>query len=96
MARVVWTDRALTDLEAAALYIERDSPTIAHVFIERVFGAVERLEAFPESGRIVPEFGQASVRELVLYSYRIVYRYRHDEVEIIAVHHGARQIPDHL
>jgi plasmid stabilization system protein ParE len=56
-----------------------------------IVGAVERLKTFPESGRVVPELSDPLYRELIMGSYRIVYRLRPGEsVEILTVFHGAR------
>ncbi len=49
-----------------------------------------RLEGNPRSGRVVPEVRDESVREVIHGNYRIVYRLRHDVVEIATVFHGAR------
>ena len=57
-----------------------------------VLTAVERLERFPESGRIVPEKNDPKVREIILGNYRIVYRRRVDVAELLTIHHGARLI----
>ena len=51
---------------------------------------MERLTDFPRSGRVVPEFERSDIRELIVQSYRIVYRVRGEDVEILTVHHGAR------
>ena len=48
-----------------------------------------RLIDFPQSGRIVPEIGDRSIREIILGNYRIIYRLRSEAVEILTVHHGA-------
>jgi plasmid stabilization system protein ParE len=48
------------------------------------------LARFPQAGRKVPEFDDENIRELVVYSYRIIYRLREDEVLIVAVIHGKR------
>lgn len=55
--------------------------------------AAERLEAFPASGRIVPEIGDKSLREVILRNYRIVYFHLPDEgkVEVLTVFHSSRQ-----
>ena len=90
MAEVTWTQQALDDLEAVCLYIARDAPGYATVFAERAFRAVAHLEEFPRSGRIVPEIRHDDIREVILQSYRIIYRVRPDEVEILTIHHGAR------
>ncbi len=90
MAEVTWTPQALEDLESVALFIARDSPAMGALFMERAFEAVDRIGDFPESGRIVPEFGRSDLREILLYSYRIIYRLLENRAEIITVHHGAR------
>lgn len=55
MPKVSWTAQALFDLEAIGDFIARDAPSFAQVFVDRIFDAVERLESFPKSGRVVPE-----------------------------------------
>jgi plasmid stabilization system protein ParE len=62
------------------------------VFVERVFAATERLSHFPRSGRIVPEMGVEEIREVIVQSYRVIYRVVLEEVEILTVHHGARPL----
>ena len=68
----------------------RDSARYADLVVERIVAAVGRLENNPRSGRIVPEVGDESVREVIHGNYRIVYRLRHEVVEIAIVFHGAR------
>jgi toxin ParE1/3/4 len=52
----------------------RDSPRAAEALVERLLTATERLAAFPESGRIVPEFPALGYREIIVSSYRVLYR----------------------
>jgi toxin ParE1/3/4 len=92
MAEVAWTLQALDDLEAICLFIARDSPEMAGVFADRAFHAADRLADFPHSGRTVPEIGDESIREIILGSYRLIYRTRGEAVEIVTVHHGARRL----
>lgn len=56
----------------------------------QAFESVDRLEMFPLSGRVVPEINKQEIREVIFGNYRIVYRLREDEVEILTVHHGAQ------
>jgi addiction module RelE/StbE family toxin len=93
MTPVRWTPQALEDLEAIRLYVARDSVQYAALLVERLFNAVDRLEAFPESGRIVPEFQRRDLREVILGSYRIVYRLHAERAVILTVFHGARLFP---
>jgi len=92
MAEVRWTPQALDDLEAICLFIARDAPSVAAVFAQRAFDATERLADFPESGRIVPEMNDPNFREIFLSNYRLIYRLRSGDVQIVTVHHGAREL----
>jgi plasmid stabilization system protein ParE len=96
VATVTWTAQALDDLEAVCLYIARDAPHIASVFAARSFDATDRLADFPLSGRMVPEVGRPEIREVFVYSYRIIYRCTGDKVVILTIHHGARLLPKGL
>lgn len=93
MSRVHWTPQASKDLDAIHGYISRDAPGYAQVFVARLIVAVDQLETFVESGRIVPEVGDPTLRELIRSMYRIVYRVRDGHAEIITVHHSARPLP---
>jgi plasmid stabilization system protein ParE len=57
---------------------------------DRVLRATDRLAGFPRSGRIVPELGIANIREIIVGSYRIIYRIQPEDVHLLTVHHGAR------
>ncbi len=72
--RIGWSRRALADLEGIAEYIASDSPTYLRNVVRKIFGQVRMLEQCPRSGRKVPEFDDANVRELIVYSYRVIYR----------------------
>jgi hypothetical protein len=56
--------------------------------VRRIVVAVERLHAFPESGRIVPERNAPNIREVIVSRYRVVYRLGRDAVEIATVFRG--------
>ena len=68
----------------------RDSPHYADLVVEQIVAAVALLASSPRSGRVVPEAGDESLREVIHGNYRIVYRLRHDIIEIATVFHGAR------
>jgi len=55
-----------------------------------VLAAIERLVDFPNSGRIVPEVNDPMIREVLLGSYRIVYRVKDQHVDLLTIYHGAR------
>lgn len=92
MSRILWTPRASDDLASIHKYISQDSPAGAQTVVVRLFTAIEQLEAFPQSGRIVPEFGRPDLRELIRGQYRIVYRVVATDVQLIRIHHSARPL----
>ena len=97
MADVRWTPQAAEDLESISEFIARDSTHYARLFVLDVLEAVERLAPFPQSGRIVPEVNDPTIREILLGSYRIVYRVKGERVDVLTVYHGARLLdPDSL
>lgn len=90
MARVTWTNQAISDLQDICEFISRDSFRYAQITAEKIFSSVEKLIPYPELGKIVPELNYPEIRERILGNYRIIYRYRKDEVEILTVYHSAR------
>ena len=94
MAVVTWTDPALDQLDEICRYVARRSPGQAARLAEQMFQATDRLMLFPRSGRTVPEHKLDNVREIFVQSYRVIYRVTGDEVEILAVQHGARRLGD--
>ncbi|WHZ17677.1 MAG: Death on curing protein, Doc toxin [Nitrospira sp.] len=87
---LLWTRRALADVQAIKQFIAKDSPHAAKLVTQRLVAAVDRLILFPQSGRIVPELADPQIREVVQGSYRIVYRLIEKQVHILTIHHTAR------
>ena len=85
---VVWSPRAIEDVEAIAVYISADSAAYAAAVVKKILTATRSLASFPFSGRVVPEFDDDSLREQFAYSYRIIYRVQDQTVTIAAVIHG--------
>jgi len=87
----VWSPLAIERAYEAANYIARDKPEAARSWLEGVFEAVDRLEAFPQSGRMVPEIGSPEYREIVYRkSHRIVYYVDKSTVRILTVRNFAQ------
>jgi plasmid stabilization system protein ParE len=87
---VVWSPEALEDVESIATYIARDSRFYAAAVVEKLLATAVDLPLFPGAGRAVPELGEYSVRERFVYSYRLIYRLRSDDILVVAVIHGRR------
>ena len=92
MASIRWTVGAQQDLRMIVEYISRDSATYAAAIAGRIVAVVERLRLHPKLGRVVPEYEDETIRELIVGNYRVVYRFRGQRVGLIAVVHGGREL----
>ena len=94
--KIVWTLRSREDLQDIATFIAKDNPQAALSLGDLIFERVDRLERFPQFGRVLPKRNHPNIREIVVKSYRIIYRVRPEEkfVEILRVWHGARGEPE--
>ena len=77
-------------MEAIRKFIANDSDVYADLVVTRLVEAVERLELFPRSGRIVPELADPQLREIIESPYRVVYRFFDERVEVLTVFRASR------
>lgn len=89
-AKLIWSSESLDDIDSIAQFIGRDSPRHAQRVVEGLFELGETIIAHPLAGRIVPELGDAHVRERFMYSYRMIYEVRPERIDVLAVLHGRR------
>ena len=90
MAEIVWTEPALSDLDAIADYIALENPAAASQLMQRVFHHVEQLEKFPESGSKPAELKKSRYRQIVEPSCRVFYRYDGERVFVLYVMRSER------
>jgi toxin ParE1/3/4 len=88
--RVRFTPTGRVQFLAAIAFIRRENPVAAARFRQRAEQALRRLEQFPESGRVVPEFPDLPYREVIVPPYRVFYRIKEAVVWVVAVWHGAQ------
>ena len=97
MAQIIWTEPALSDLDAIADYIALDKPEAARRLVQRVFEHVEQLVTHPQSGSVSRELRGSRYRQIVEPPCRVFYRYDGERVFILHVIMGERQLrPTHL
>ena len=89
MVKINWTELALDDLKNIHDFISKDSSFYADRFTNKLINRTDQLEKFPKSGRVVPEFEDENIRELIDGSYRIIYKISVDSVYIVRIHHSA-------
>jgi len=93
--KLEWSEEALEDIESIATYIQKDSPTYAKSVVSKFFEKAEILQEFAELGRKVPETNNANIREIFVYSYRLIYKLDEDTILFVAVVHGKRLLENH-
>ncbi len=89
---VKWTNHALAQLRHIHDYIAQDSPFYAKRVIESLVSKTIGLDELPRMGRMVPELNDEAVREIPLYSYRILYEIKPTHINVLAVIHKRREL----
>lgn len=94
--QVVLSPSARADLRSIVRFISFDAPDTALQFGQFLVSQTKRLAQFPELGRVVPEFDDDLLREIIVRSYRIVYRLDHSKhlIEIVRFWHAGRGDPE--
>ena len=90
--KIHWTDTAEAHLDAIYTHIAQDSPEYAKRMIDRLTRRSQQICQFPFSGRKVPEYNIDSIREVIEAPYRIIYYIKPDQIDVLAVIHGAMNV----
>jgi len=90
--KVHWTDTAEGHLDALYAYIAQDSPEYAKRMVDRLTRRSQQIAEFPFSGRRVPEYDIDQIREVIEGPYRIIYHIKPDQIDVLAVIHGAMDV----
>lgn len=94
MAReVAWAESASDDLAEIATYIAKDSEFYAAAVVRELIEAGRSLTVVAQRGRVVPEYRDVSIRELLVRDYRVVYEVGETAVHVLRIIHGARPLP---
>lgn len=92
MARIIWTEPAVADLDAIADSIALDKPDAATRHVQQVFAAVECLARSPKSGAKVPEIPHLPYRQVVVSPSRIFYRLEGKDILVVFVMRGEQRL----
>ena len=91
MVKINWTPVSLEDLKNIFDYISEDSNRYAQITVNKIYLRVSSLTKHPYSGRIVPEFNDENIREIIDGNYRIVHEIINDyQIDILRIFHSAR------
>ncbi len=94
--RVHWTQNAIEHLVNIYEHIALNSPTYAKGVVDKITRRSEQIADQPLSGRKVPEYQSEDIRELIEKPYRVIYRVKADQIDVLAVIHGARLLPEDI
>ncbi|WP_217596468.1 type II toxin-antitoxin system RelE/ParE family toxin [Cohnella sp. GbtcB17] len=92
MAELIWSPRSLKDLELIHEYLKEESIELAREFVNRLIQEAVKITEFPYAGRGVPELQTEAVRERIYSSYRIIYRIKGEQIELITFLHQSRRL----
>ena len=80
----------MRQLHAIYAYIAQTSPDYARRTVDRLTNRSKQISAFPHSGRMVPEYEDENIREVLEASYRIIYVIYSEQIDVLAVIHEAQ------
>jgi len=91
MVRIVWTELSIGDLKEIFDYISEYSIRYATITVNKIYQKTQVLKVSPHAGRIVPEFNEHLIREVISGNYRIIYRIISEvQVDVLRIYHIAR------
>ena len=89
--QIIFAESAVTDLEEIReYYLEQQVPEVGDRFVREIVALIEELPSHPDRGRVVPEFNQSKLRELIHPPFRIVYRRDPQSLSIVRVWRSER------
>ena len=90
--KVIWSPKARQRAREAVDFIKEDRPLASAEWLEGLVQRVLLLEEFPNQGRIVPEWGQPDVREVLHAPYRVLYQVSSEQIEILTLSHVRQEL----
>ena len=91
MVHIVWTELSIQDLREIFDFIAADSNRYAIITVDKIYKRALSIAASPYIGRVVPEIEEMTIREIIVGTYRVIYRIKNEEqVDILRVYHSAR------
>ncbi len=91
MVTIEWTEISTEDLKEIFDFIAEDSIRYATITSNKIYQRAQVVAQNPYVGRMVPEYNEKSIREVIEGNYRIIYRVKNSQqVDILRVYHSAR------
>lgn len=92
MAILVWSETSKDDLKEIYSYIAKASRHYANSLINKINHSTKKLKYYPEIGRVVPEYQNVKIREIIFQNYRFIYQISEKKIFILTVFHTSRDL----
>lgn len=89
---VIWSPRAIAEMEAKTAWIARDRPRVARAWLQRIRDATLVLTDHPLGGKPLREYPRSEARELVVAPYRVIYVPEEDRILVVTVKHSREKL----
>lgn len=89
--KIIWSERSVENLKLIEKYIAENSVNQSKNVVDEIINYVGKLRILPYMGSIVPELNNIKFRQLIKYSYRIIYTIQKDQVQVIAIIHSKQE-----
>lgn len=91
LINIIWSERAVKNLKSIEKYIAENSTNQSKIVVNEIINCVEKLRLLPYMGSMVQELNDIKFRQLIKYSYRIIYTIQNDQVQVITIIHSKQE-----
>ena len=92
MASINWSKLATADYDSLLNYYQEIAPKFAIILAKKIYFLIDNLKKFPRIGRIIPEMENENLREIIYRNFRIIYRIKGNDIEIVRIIHSSRKL----
>jgi plasmid stabilization system protein ParE len=90
MGQLIFSPQSREDIKAIYEYIKLDSPLNANSVRVAILDRCKILIKYPGIGRVIIQTSTTTIRQILIYKYRIFYRELNNNIEIISIYHSSR------
>lgn len=90
MGRLIFSPQAVSELRSIYVFIKKDSHFNAIRVREKIISRCQKLLTNPTAGRVVIQNSTLAVRQIMVYKYRVFYKQRNTDIEVISIFHSAQ------
>lgn len=92
MAQIIWSEKSIKSMENIAEYISADSEFYAKKTIREMKNLIDNLKLFPNMGKMVPEYNDISIKQILYKTYRIIYKIENNNIIVLTIISGFQKL----